>query len=173
MKHHNPLTLTLLALASFIMPGIAQAGSDLEAQQGVAQARARSNDQDMDHSAHRNANDPRYIYRGVFYGYLPCSDCDGIKNTLSLKHKNNYLLVVQYARQSSRETFEKGKYQWDEDKKLVTLTPNKEDVAPRYYRIKDEATLIQLNADGSMPKNTSGYQLQRSDTYQSREVHIH
>ncbi len=171
MKQPILLILAILSLTS--IPGISQAGTDTEAQQGFAQAKAKNYEPDMDHSAHQKWADPRYVFRGVFYGYLPCSDCDGIKNTLSLKHKNNYLLVVQYARQSSRETFEKGKYLWDEDKKLVTLTPNKEGEKPRYYRIKDAGTLIQLNTDGSSPRNESRYQLQRSDTVQSREVHIH
>jgi len=52
----------------------------------------------------------------------------------------------------------------------VVLTPKNGGTSTRSYHIEDEGTLIQLNADG-IKKND--YVLQRSDTYKSREVHIH
>lgn len=43
------------------------------------------------------------------------------------------------------------------------------------YRIKDEGTLIQLNDEGKQftGDKADSYILRRSDTIQSREVHIH
>lgn len=171
LKQQSKLAVALLYLGSLSIASNAMAGTDTEAQQGFAQARAKQYEQDMDHAEHKK---PNMEYHGVFYGYLPCNDCSGFKNTLSLKHKNNYLLVTQYARESSREYFEKGKYVWDENKKTVTLKPNKDGSSPRYYRIKDAATLVQLNSDGAtISKDADRYILQRSDTVQSTEIHIH
>jgi uncharacterized lipoprotein NlpE involved in copper resistance len=112
-------------------------------------------------------------YRGVFYGYLPCDDCAGVKMTLSLKNKQNYLLVTQYARASNKEYYEKGAYEWDEAKKIVTLISRKKNKKQQYY-IEDEGTLIQLNADGHKHQGAQDkYTLSRTDKKKSRTLHIH
>ncbi|MDD1608688.1 MAG: copper resistance protein NlpE, partial [Methylococcaceae bacterium] len=121
-----------------------------------------------------NPIDKSQDFHGVFYGFLPCNDCNGIKTTLSLKQKNNYLLVTQPARDSSREFYEKGKYSWNEENNTLILTPRKEST-PRQYLIKDEGTIIQLNSDGTQMSEEleESYTLRRSDTVKAREVHIH
>ncbi|MCK5829326.1 MAG: copper resistance protein NlpE N-terminal domain-containing protein [Methylococcales bacterium] len=91
-------------------------------------------------------------YHGVFLGFLPCKDCDGTKTTLSLKNRNNYLLVTQPAKASAREYFEKGKYTWNDETKIVTLTSRK-DSSIRKYQITDEKTLTQISSDGTPLKN--------------------
>lgn len=152
----------------------AMADSDMEKQEKALRAREMTSQQHRDHAAHLSPIDKSLEFRGVFYGFLPCNDCNGIKTTLSLKQKNNYLLVTQPARESSREYFEKGKYSWNEETRMVVLTPRKE-APPRQYRIEDEGTLIQLNSDGTpiTGDDKDRYILRRSDTVKSREVHIH
>ncbi len=105
---HN---LALLLFSSVFSAMPAMAATDLEAQEGFVRAIAKSHQKETDHSAHENPPDKSLEFHGVFYGFLPCNDCTGIKTTLSLKQKNNYLLVTQYAKESSREFYEKGKYQ--------------------------------------------------------------
>jgi hypothetical protein len=151
------------------------AESDKQLQEKTLKAREMIHQKDMDHSAHAKIADQTEGFRGVFYGYLPCDqkDCDGFKMTLSLKQKNNYLLVTQYARASSREFYDKGKYDWDDKKNILTLTSNK-DAIKRLFSIKDEGTLVHLNNNGSpMPGSEDDYTLARSDKSKSREVHIH
>ncbi len=127
-----------------------------------------------DHSAHVAPIDKSLDFHGIFYGYLPCQDCNGIKSTLSLKQNNNYLLVTQPAKESSREFYEKGKYTWNEEKHTVVLT-SRNAANIRQYLIKDEGTLILLNADGTQMKgeDEDSYTLRSSDTVKSREIHIH
>jgi hypothetical protein len=151
----------------------AMAKTDFEAQESYLKARVKSLEQNMDHSEHLK-HDKSLDFHGVFYGFLPCGNCNGIKTTLSLKQNNNYLIVTQPAKEASREYYEKGKYTWDEENKIVVLTPNKE-TATRQYRIEDEGTLIQLDTDGSRftGDEADRYILRRSDTVKSREVHIH
>lgn len=171
LKKHTHLALIFVGSLFFAHATIA--ATDISAQQSYAKALAKNHGQDVDHSAHEN-HDKSLDFHGIFYGYLPCNDCNGIKATLSLKQNNNYLLVTQPARDSSKEFYEKGKYSWDEEKHILVLTPRK-DESPKQYLIKDEGTIVQLNSDGSpMPKELEEeYTLRRSDTVKGREVHIH
>ncbi len=152
----------------------AMAESDMQIQERVLKAREKTNQQLTDHAAHVNPIDKSLEFHGVFYGFLPCNDCNGIKTTLSLKQNNNYLLVTQPARESSREYYEKGKYSWNDENHTVVLTPRKESGVRQYY-IEDEGTLVQLSSGGVRMTGDEAdrYILRRSDTVKSREVHIH
>lgn len=164
-------------LALFVFSGLVSAfnpvlaASDREMQEEALKALEMR--QHPGHAAHAAPLDKSQEFRGVFYGYLPCKDCDGIKATLSLKGHNNYLLVTQPAKESSKEFYEKGKYTWNDDTRTLVLTANK-DSSLRQYRIEDEGTLTQLNADGTLILgDADDHTLRRSDTVKSRQVHIH
>ena len=165
------LTLVFVSmLLSAVNPAVAE--SDKQMQDKLL--RQREVLQQGEHAGHAMA-DKGPDFRGIYYGYYPCKeeDCSGIKITLSLKRNNNYLLVTQPAKPSSREFFEKGKFTWNDDNRTVVLTP-KDKPASGQYRIVDEGTLIQLNADGSaVAGDQDDYTLRRGDTVKSREVHIH
>lgn len=152
----------------------AWAESDKELAEKAAMAREAQRHGGMDHSDHAGS-EAAGKFRGVFYGYLPCLEegCNGIKMTLSLNARNNYLLVIQPAKLLNRESFEKGKYQWDDTNGMVLLTPNK-DAPQRRLAIKDEGTLLYLSSDGGpLPGDQDKYLLQRSDKSNNREMHIH
>ena len=154
---------------------VALAESDMQLQEKALKARELSHQQGMDHSAHNAVANADETFRGVFYGYLPCNekDCDGLKMTLSLKQKNNFLLVSQYAKASSREYYDKGKYNWDDASHTLTLTSNN-NAAKRLFNIKDPGTLTLLNSNGGLlPGDQDDYALRRSDVAKSRQVHIH
>ncbi|MEQ1531052.1 MAG: copper resistance protein NlpE [Methylococcales bacterium] len=169
LKQKLPLIFFTALLAAH---NSAMAESDMQIQERVLRAREVTQQQNMDHSAHAAA-DETMGFHGVFYGYLPCKDCSGIKMSLSLKQKNNYLLVTQNAKESSRERYEKGKYIWDDKAGHVVLTSSK-DASIRKFRIQDEGTLIQLNSDGTpIEGDQDDYALSRSDVMKSRQVHIH
>ncbi len=162
----------LWVLLSTIAFNPAMAKSDKQAMGDVQKAREMKRHEKGNHSKHIKF-DGDQKFRGVYFGYLPCDDCNGIKTTLSLKNKNNYLLVTQPARDPSREFYEKGKYTWDKTNERVTLTPKKGS-EKRLFFIKDESTLIQLDKDGKInKKDQADYTLERGDTKKSREVHIH
>ena len=153
----------------------AWAESDMQLQEKALKAREMSRHADMDHAAQANSEDETGGFHGVFYGYLPCKekDCDGLKMTLSLKQKNNYLLVSQYARSSSRENYDKGKYAWDDKTRTLSLISNK-NAGKRLFTIKDEGELILLSDNGApLPGDQDDYSLKRSDVYKTRNVHIH
>ncbi len=173
-------TSTRLILTSLFFSGLvvavnpASAESDKQMQGKLL--RQREALQQGEYAGHANAAASKGPdFKGVYYGYFPCKeeDCSGIKMTLSLKRNNNYLLVTQPAKPSSREFYEKGKFTWNDDTRTVVLTP-KDKPTGGQYRIVDEGTLIQLNPDGSaLPGNQDDYTLRRGDTVKSREMHIH
>lgn len=153
----------------------AWAETDMQIQEKALKARELSQRGAMDHSAHAGPEEATGKFRGVFYGYLPCDEesCNGLKMTLSLNAKNNYLLVIQPAKPQNRESFEKGKYEWNDTKGIVLLTPNK-DAPRRRLVIKDEGTLLYVGNDGTpIPGDQDKYLLQRSDKAGNREMHIH
>lgn len=153
------------------------AESDMQLQEKALKAREMMRHEGMNHGNHDDAvdaSDPNG-FRGVFYGYLPCNakDCDGLKMTLSLKPKNNYLLVTQNAMASTREYYEKGKYDWNEKSHTVTLKPNN-DLPVKVLSMVDETALVVLGSDGkTMPSDVDANTLRRSDKSKTRDVHIH
>jgi len=174
LKKQLTQNLALFLFGSLITAIPAMAATDLEAQQGFARAFAKNHQKETDNAAHKNHTDKSLEFRGIYYGFLPCDDCNGIKATLSLKQNNNYLLVTQPAKESSREFYEKGKYNWNDENQTVVLTPTKGGTKIRQYRIENEGTLIQLNDDGTRMSNEANrYIMRSSDTVKSREVHIH
>jgi len=159
--------------------GNAWAESDMQLQEKALKAREMQRHEGMDHSKHAvpaEAADETGGFRGVFYGYLPCNEagCSGIKQTLSLKPRSNYLLVTQYAKDSSmREYYDKGKYDWNDSTRILTLTSNKNG-DKRLYTIQNEGELVQLDSNGkAMPGDQDDYTLSRSDKSKTRQVHIH
>lgn len=166
------LALILLCVLSVSFNLAIAKSSDKMTMGDVQRAREMAR-QSEDHSKHMQPIDESQIFRGVYYGYLPCKHCAGIKMTLSLKNKKNYLLVTQYAQASNKEFYEKGKYIWDDKTSTVTLVDRK-DSSIQMLRIKDEGTLIMLTPEGaSMKGDQDDYTLLRSDKNKSREVHIH
>jgi len=163
----------LFVSMGLLSPVYAESDKEL-AEKAIKQREMFRQGGDMDHSQHSLPAD-KGKFRGVFYGYLPCNelDCNGIKMTLSLNAKDNYLLVIQPAKHLNRESFEKGKYTWDEANRMVVLTPNKE--APmRKLQIKEDGALLYVNADGRpFPGSEKPYLMERSDQAGNREMHIH
>ena len=167
-------TTVALFLSSLLSTMPASAATDLEAQESFARMRAKKPANGAEHNGHESHVDESQKFHGIFYGFLPCNNCNGIKATLSLKQNKNYLLVTQPAQESTREFYEKGKYQWDDKRRTLVLTPKKSGQAVRHYYIENEGTLIQLNDDGSrMTGDSDRYVLRSSDTMKTREVHIH
>lgn len=168
--------LLIIACGAWLsMPGGAGAESDKEIQEKALKAREMNHAGAMDHSQHAGSEGAAGQFRGVFYGYLPCQEegCSGLKMTLSLNAKNNYLLITQPARVFNRESFEKGKYQWDDNQGTVVLIPNTNGPARR-LGIKDAGVLVYLSQDGKpLPGDQDRYLLERSDKANNREMHIH
>lgn len=168
--HSLTLCLAVTALLSAAPPSLAQS-SDKE----MALKARELQQSDEDHAQHGDLPGTKGKFRGVYYGYLPCSDpdCSGLKMTLSLNANNNYLLVIQPASMKNRETFEKGKYDWNDETGRLSLTPFKESLQGRLMAIREDGLLI-LNGDGKAPLgDTDRYLLKRSDTAGNREMHIH
>lgn len=84
---------------------------------------------------------------GVYYGFLPCADCKGIKTMLALNKNNTYLLISQYVGKSEREIVEKGRFAPGEKADTLVLTP-RNGAEPRHYSVGVD-TLVQLDNNGN------------------------
>ncbi len=84
---------------------------------------------------------------GIYYGFLPCVDCKGIKTTLALNKNNSYLSITQYVGKSEREFVEKGKFAFGDKSNTIVLTPRKGSATQQY--LVGENSLVQLDNKGN------------------------
>lgn len=101
---------------------------------------------------------------GLYLGFFPCADCQGIRTTLALNSNNSYVLITIYVGKSDREFVEKGKFTLTETGDKIVLTPRKGSTTTQEYLI-DDNMLIKLNEDGNRitKDGADGYILKRKD----------
>jgi uncharacterized lipoprotein NlpE involved in copper resistance len=108
---------------------------------------------------------------GVYYGFLPCDDCKGIKSTLALNKNNSYILITQNVGQSKRDVVEKGRFTSGDKSNTLVLTPRDGSTTRQYF--VGENMLIQLDNNGNRVsgKLADRYILRRSDVTESPQSH--
>ncbi len=108
---------------------------------------------------------------GVYYGFVPCDDCKGIKSTLALNKNNSYILITQHVGKSEREIVEKGKFTSGDNSNTLVLTPRDNSTTRQYF--VGENMLIQLDNNGNRisGKLADRYILRRSDVKESPQSH--
>jgi copper homeostasis protein (lipoprotein) len=101
---------------------------------------------------------------GLYLGFFPCADCQGIRTTLALNNNNSYVYISLYVGKSDREFVEKGKFSLGEDGNTLVLTPRKGSTTVQKYLIEDDM-LIKLDEDGERitKDGADGYILKRKD----------
>jgi uncharacterized lipoprotein NlpE involved in copper resistance len=106
---------------------------------------------------------------GVYFGFLPCADCGGIKTSLALNHNNTYILMTQNVGKSIREFTEKGKFTWTDEKNVMLLTSRDGKVSHLYY--VGDNKLIEV--DPATGKHSSSHILERKDVMAKPPKHLH
>jgi uncharacterized lipoprotein NlpE involved in copper resistance len=109
---------------------------------------------------------------GLYFGFMPCADCRGIKTTLALNTNNTYVLSAQYVGKSIREFVEKGKFAWGDKKDTIVLTPRKGSTTPQQYLVGEDK-LVKLDENGNRFTGdlADRYTLRRKDVTQLPEGH--
>ena len=109
---------------------------------------------------------------GLYLGFFPCADCQGIRTTLALNKNNTYVIISLYVGKSDREFVEKGKFALAETRDRIVLTPRKGSTTTQEYLIDDDM-LIKLDEDGNRITSDSAdrYILRRKDVMKSPENH--
>lgn len=107
---------------------------------------------------------------GLYFGFIPCDDCKGIKTTLALNANNSYVLLTQYAGKSDREFVEKGKFNISENGEKLVLTPKKGGIDQQQYLIDDDM-LVKLDEEGNRitKDGADRYILHRKDIVKKRD----
>lgn len=100
-------------------------------------------------------------YQGVYYGVLPCADCEGIETTITLT-ADSYTKELVYQGKSKEIITEKGTFTWNEAGNTITLSGSE---VPNQYFV-GENDLFHLDVDGNRieGKMSSKYRLQKLDT---------
>lgn len=120
------------------------------------------------HAAHHSLDWP-----GIYFGFMPCTDCPGVKTTLALNKNNSYILITMYAGKSDREFVEKGKFEWTDKPNTIVLIPKKGGEQHQY--LVGDNQLIQLDAEGNRisGKNADRYVLRRTDVTDEAKATSH
>lgn len=109
---------------------------------------------------------------GLYLGFTPCDDCQGVKTTLALNKNNTYVFITQYVGKSDREFVEKGKFTLGDNGDTIVLTPKKGSTTIQQYLIDDDM-LIKLDEDGNRitKDNADRYILRRRDVIKNKDEH--
>lgn len=139
------------SLAVLIFAALFSAGSPVFAEM----------DETSQHEAHHAKNS--LDWPGIYLGFLPCADCNGLKTSLALNQNNSYVLITQYVGKSPREFVEKGKFTWSDKDNTIVLTPRNSGVSHQYF--VGENMLIKLDDNGRRfsGKLAERYILRRTD----------
>ncbi len=119
-----------------------------------------------DHEAH--AQHPKN-FPGIYYGFLPCADCGGVKTTLALNANNTYILMTQNVGKSIREFTEKGKFTWTDQKNVMVLTSRDGKNTHHYYVGDDQLVAV----DPATGKHSDTHILNRKDVLAKPPKHLH
>jgi uncharacterized lipoprotein NlpE involved in copper resistance len=108
---------------------------------------------------------------GIYLGFTPCDDCNGIKTTLALNKNNSYILITQFNGKSEKEIIEKGKFTSSDHSNIIILT-SRDGTTSRQY-IVGEKMLIQLDNNGNRfsGKLADRYILRRNDIAAPSQQH--
>jgi uncharacterized lipoprotein NlpE involved in copper resistance len=96
---------------------------------------------------------------GVYNGFTPCEDCNGIKTSLALNGNGTYILMTQYVGKSPRDFVEKGKFVWHDDTKTIAMTSR--DGKNTHQYALDGNHLMQLDSSGK--RISDKHALRRND----------
>lgn len=100
-------------------------------------------------------------YQGVYYGVLPCADCEGMETTITLS-SGTYIKEVLYRGKSKEIVSEKGSYSWNKEGNTIILLGS--EIPNQYFVAENE--IFHLDADGKRIQGTlaSNYRLQKIET---------
>lgn len=109
---------------------------------------------------------------GLYLGFYPCDDCQGIRTTLALNKNDTYVYITQYIGKSDREFVEKGKFTIGDNGDKIILTPRKGSTTEQQFLIDDDV-LIKLDEDGNRitKDNADRYILKRKDVVSAKGNH--
>jgi copper homeostasis protein (lipoprotein) len=88
-------------------------------------------------------------WQGVYYGILPCADCEGILTTVQLNSDNTYVMSQKYLGKNGDIIKVNGSITWHESGNLVTLIGSNASTPPSYCKL-GENKMTQLDLEGNL-----------------------
>jgi copper homeostasis protein (lipoprotein) len=84
-------------------------------------------------------------WSGMYYGVLPCADCEGIETTVQLNKDNTYTLSTKYAGKETTAKTVGGSFGWSVAGNIIILQNQQ-----RGSFVVGENKLVQLDQDGKI-----------------------
>jgi copper homeostasis protein (lipoprotein) len=100
-------------------------------------------------------------FAGSFSGTLPCADCPGIDNKLTLNADGTFTLEETYRDRKQAASKLDGTWTAEENGKRLRLDPNSKSDEDRLYAIASNDQIDQLGADGEPAASGLTYSLKR------------
>lgn len=103
-------------------------------------------------------------YIGIYFGTMPCADCEGIVTTLQLLDDSIYILKTVYlGKNMPAEFISEGTFSWNEAGNTITLS-GVQDAPSQFFVAENE--LIQLDRKGKRIKGDLAdlYRLKKKDS---------
>lgn len=92
----------------------------------------------------RNALD----WEGIYYGVLPCADCEGIETLISIWYDNTFVKKTRYLGKDDQVFESKGAFTWNEQGNIITFDDEHSQYAPGGYLV-GEMQLFHLDSEGN------------------------
>ncbi len=148
-KKYTPFLLIILSLGALAFLGWRLSASPVIAAEPENTAAA-----DPAHNA-QNALD----WAGSYYGLLPCADCEGIEESVTLRPDGSFTLLTRYKSKDQQIMTEHGQFSWDADKTRITLPLQSQTVQ---YKVIENG-LQRLDIEGNPIEGTlaENYKLQK------------
>ncbi len=87
-------------------------------------------------------------YEGVYYGVLPCADCEGIETEITLNEDLTYKIRSRYLGESDSTYIREGGFSWDKSGSKITLKNIDNTIGSNRYMV-GENKLIKLDMSGN------------------------
>ena len=85
-------------------------------------------------------------YEGIYYGTLPCANCEGIKTTIYINGDNTYKMVSVYSGKNDVQKVT-GTFSWNKMGNTIQLKSNKNSEVTQFF--VGENTLTKLDQQGN------------------------
>lgn len=107
-------------------------------------------------------------WNGTYQGVIPCTDCEGVKTSLTLTSTGEFNRTLTYMGKEETGRSDSGSFQWDQTGSKITLNPVEGE--PQSYQV-GENRLFHLDREGNritgdmaekyvLVKNRADYQLE-------------
>ncbi len=104
----------------------------------------------------------RTNWEGFYAGTMPCSECNGAQVSLYLQEGNKYFYCSNYLGQEAESKILAGTFNWDAQKRIITLNGNEFQASVHYLVEKDRLRRLGNDKEENFTDLTQQYDLYKT-----------